>query len=147
MTTIVVTPSCLTPKNVTKMQQPYPILEYDADDKALIMPGSYPKVDMPEHCVICFFRDVVNHFVDRGVLTRIIALTSEMGEHPVYVRQYGDRRVALLQQGVGAPLAVGLLEETISLRGAQIYCLWRSGGVGSLDCNGSSARANGGGAR
>lgn len=112
------------------MQQPYPILEYDADDKALIMPGGYPKVDMPEHCVICFFRDVVNHFADRGVLTRIIALTSEMGEHPVYVRQYGDCRVALLQQGVGAPLAVGLLEETISL-GARKFIA--CGGAGVLD--------------
>ena len=89
------------------MRQPYPILEYDADVEAMITPGDYPKVDMPGHCVICFFREVVNHFVDSGVLTKVIALTSEMGEHPVYVRQYGDRRVALLQQDVGAPLVVG----------------------------------------
>lgn len=114
------------------MQQTYPILEYDDDLDAMITPGGYPDVDMPEHCVICFFRDVVDHFVDRGVLTRVIALTSEMGEHPVYVRQYGDRRVALLQQAVGAPLAAGLMEETISL-GARKFIA--CGGAGVLDRN------------
>ena len=39
----------------------YPILEFDDDPHAFIEPGKTIKQldDVPEHCVLCFFNDVI----------------------------------------------------------------------------------------
>lgn len=112
------------------MNQSYPILEFDPDDDAIINPGNSKGGPLPEHCVICFFKDVIDHFAEHGLLTLTATLTSEMGDHPVYLRQVGNQQVALLQQAVGAPLAAGLMDEVIA-RGCRklIAC----GGAGVLD--------------
>jgi uridine phosphorylase len=70
---------------------------------------------MPAHGVICFFQDVITHFVNLGLAVEIYALRSEVGRHPIYVHQVQGHRVALFHPGVGAPLAAGLLEEVIAL--------------------------------
>jgi len=114
----------------------YPILEFDSDVNAVITPGQTVKLEqaMPERCVICFFKDVIDHLAEEGFATRIATLRSEMGDHPVYAHRYrnqdGDKTVALLQQGVGAPLAAGLLEEVIALGGRKFIAC---GGAGVLD--------------
>lgn len=39
----------------------YPILEYDPSCEALIEPSKVIRPrDLPEHCVICFFKDVID---------------------------------------------------------------------------------------
>ena len=44
----------------------YPILEFDPAREALIEPSRLIKPrDMPEHCVICFFQEVIEHIVVR----------------------------------------------------------------------------------
>ncbi|MEZ4713986.1 MAG: nucleoside phosphorylase [Caldilineaceae bacterium] len=110
----------------------FPILEYDPTVDAIIdidlEQDRHPQ--MPEHCVICFFRDVIDHFLEAGLLTRLHTVKSEMLEHPVYLYQIGDQKVALLHQAVGAPLAVYLLEECIGM-GARKFIA--CGGAGVLD--------------
>ena len=40
---------------------PYPILEFDSTREALIEPSRLIKPrDVPEHCVICFFQEVID---------------------------------------------------------------------------------------
>ncbi len=112
------------------MTHDLPILEYDPERVALINPGDDRLPPLPAHCVICFFKDVIDHFAQQGIITRYTALRSEMGEHPVYLWQAGDQPVALLQQAVGAPLAAGLLEEMIALGGSKFIAC---GGAGVLD--------------
>ncbi|MBN2256971.1 MAG: nucleoside phosphorylase [Anaerolineaceae bacterium] len=107
----------------------YPILEFDPTRKAVLEPSEHvKKMDIPERCVICFFQDVIGDLVDTGKVAQVAESRSEMAIHPVYVLK--DRPVALFHPGVGAPLAIGLLEETIS-RGCNKFIV--CGGCGVLD--------------
>jgi uridine phosphorylase len=111
----------------------YPILEFDPNREALIDPARTirPLDDMPQRCVICFFQDVIRDLVHQGRAKPIAIHRSELGEHPVYLLDAGDgREVGLFHPGVGAPLAVGLLEETIALGGRMFIAC---GGAGALD--------------
>ena len=99
------------------MNHAAPILEFDGEPEAILEPSKLidPLHTMPTHGVICFFYDVINHFVELGVAQEIFAMGSEMGQHPVYVHEVQGKRVALFHPGVGAPLAAALLEEVIAL--------------------------------
>jgi uridine phosphorylase len=114
------------------MRQAYPILEFDPDTEAIIDPQRVlqPHPEMPAHGVITFFQDVITHFLEQGLAREFTALRSEMGRHPIYLHQVGDREVALFHPGVGAPLAAGLLEEVIAL-GCRNFIA--CGGAGVLD--------------
>ena len=89
-----------------------------------------PVEKMPEHCVVCFFQDVIDHLREDGLLEEIAAARSEMGRHPVYALQHQGRSVALFHPGIGAPMAVALLEEVIAF-GAKKFIA--CGGAGVLD--------------
>lgn len=114
------------------MKEKYPILEFDHDTSAMLEPSNIIKrnVAMPEHCVICFFQDVINNLHQENRISEIACLNSEMGRHPVYCIKGAEPATALLHPGVGAPLAAGLLEEAIALGSKKfIVC----GGAGTLD--------------
>ncbi|MEM7113382.1 MAG: nucleoside phosphorylase [Chloroflexota bacterium] len=114
------------------MKQTYPILEYDPERHAIIdidlENDALP--NMPEHCVICFFRDVFERFLEQELITPLTTISTEMGEHPVYLYSVGGHQVALLHQGMGAPLAAFLLEELIAMGGRKFIAC---GGAGVLD--------------
>ena len=73
------------------MNKDYPILEHDAESEAIIDPQRLiePLADIPEQCVICFFQDVINHFVEQGLAKEIRSFNSEIGRHPLYEFHYG----------------------------------------------------------
>lgn len=100
-------------------QHDYPILEFDPDPNALIAPGAFSDplmhADVPQHCVICFFPEVIAKIVAEYQPTLIKNLRSEIGAHPVYLLEAVGRRFAFYHPGVGAPLGVGLLEEVIAI--------------------------------
>jgi uridine phosphorylase len=106
-----------------------PILEFDPSRMAVLEPNKrVNRIDIPERCVICFFQDVIKHLQESGKITEVDASRSEMSNHPIYVLR--DHPVALFHPGVGAPLAVGLLEENIA-RGCSKFIA--CGGCGVLD--------------
>lgn len=90
-----------------------PLTEYDADTTALIEPVPYPTVGpMPPHLVVCFFGEVIDEVcAGAEVVTRFLWAD---GEHPVYRLPVGDRDVAVVHPGVGAPIACGVLEDAIA---------------------------------
>jgi len=94
----------------------YPIFEYDPTRNAFIEPSQVvsPR-DMPEHCVICFFREVIDKVIAEHDARRLVENRWEDGPHPVYEIAYQNRRLAFFHPGVGAPMAAGLLEEVIAL--------------------------------
>jgi uridine phosphorylase len=107
----------------------YPILEFDPARKAVLEPSEHvDRMDIPERCVICFFQDVISNLVTAGRVHQVAESHSEMAIHPVYALK--DHPVALFHPGVGAPLAVGLLEESIA-RGCKKFIV--CGGCGVLD--------------
>jgi uridine phosphorylase len=94
----------------------YPILEYDPTPNALIEPSEVVQPrDVPEHCVICFFKEVFNKVIAEHNAKVLVENTWEDGPHPVYEISYQDQRLAFFHAGIGAPLAAGLLEEVIGL--------------------------------
>jgi uridine phosphorylase len=93
----------------------YPILEFDPTREALIEPSRVisPR-DVPEHCVICFFQEVIDKVVAEHD-ARVLAQNKwEDGPHPLYEIAYRGRRLAFVHPGIGGPLAAGLLEEVIA---------------------------------
>lgn len=113
------------------MPENYPILEYDPSEKALIEPSQViqPR-DIPEHCVICFFKEVVDKTVQEQNASIAAEVSWEDGPHRIYEMQTGGRRVAFFLPGVGGPMATGLLEEAIAF-GCRKFIV--CGGCGVLD--------------
>ncbi len=113
------------------MRRKYPILEFDPTATAVIEPSRCIRPqDMPEHCVICFFREAIARLKRSGQAREIAAMRSEMGKHPIFELSVQGQRLALFQGGVGAPLAAGMLEEAIAL-GCHKFVV--CGGAGVLD--------------
>lgn len=112
-------------------KQAFPILEFDPEREAIIEPGKLiDRMDVPEHCVICFFADVIQFLVEMQD-ARVLAISkSEMGQHPLYEIDYRGKRMAFFHPGVGAPIAAALLEEAIA-RGCTKFIA--CGGAGVLE--------------
>jgi uridine phosphorylase len=109
----------------------YPILENDLDDEAFIEPSKViARRDVPEHCVICFFRDIIEK-VSSEHHAKIAAQNSwEDGPHPIYEMEYKARRLAYYHPGIGSAQSVGLLEEAIAFGCRKFIAC---GGCGVLD--------------
>jgi uridine phosphorylase len=94
---------------------PFPILEFDPECAALIEPSRLMKPrDVPEHCVICFFKEVIDKVVAEQQAKVAVDNRWEDGPHPIYEIAYHDRRLAFFHPGVGGPIAAGLLEGAIA---------------------------------
>lgn len=108
-------------------EKKYPILEYD-ESAPVIEPGKViKKMDIPEHGVICFFKEVIDNLIDSGKTNLITNLKSEMGLHPIYEIEFNGKKVLLFHPGVGAPLAAALLEEVIALGANKFIACGKAG--------------------
>jgi uridine phosphorylase len=109
----------------------YPILEFDPTREALIEPSKiiHPR-DLPEHCIICFFNEVIEKIVAEQHARMIVDNRWEDGPHRLYEITFQDRRLAFFHPGVGAPIAAGLLEEFIAYGCRKFIAC---GGCGVLD--------------
>ncbi len=108
-----------------------PILEFDPAREAMIEPSRiYESLDVPEHCVISFFRDVLDRLaVERNA--RILATHRwEDGEHHVYEIEHNGSRLAFIHPGVGGPMAAGILEDVVA-HGCRKFVV--CGGCGVLE--------------
>ena len=93
----------------------YPILEYDATREAFIEPSRVIRPrEMPEHCVICFFREAVDKIVTECNARTLVENRWEDGPHPVYEIEFQGKRLAFYHPGIGAALTAAMLEEVIA---------------------------------
>jgi uridine phosphorylase len=114
------------------MTEQAPILEFDTDRGAILLPDPYRTGDnnLPNTAVLCFFYDVLDDQKEKGNLRPVHELRSEMGNHPVYLYEQGGRPIVVFHPGVGAPLAAAFLEELIAIGVTRfVVC----GGYGVLD--------------
>ncbi len=113
-----------------------PLLERDSTRVAIIEPSRIIKpIDVAEHCVLCFFQEVIRELVREGAQARHVHNgESEAGDYPVYELDYGGRRLAIVHPGVGAPNAAARLEHMIAL-GCRKFIACGGAGVlvGSID--------------
>ena len=113
------------------MTDSIPLLEFDPEREAIIEPTKVIKHrDVPEHCVLCFFREVIDQAKEKLDLKPLRPLKSEMGEIPLYSAIYEGRALGIVPAAVGAPLAAGLFEEVIARGGRKFIAC---GGAGVLD--------------
>ena len=109
----------------------YPILEHDQTREAFIEPSKVIKpLDIPEHCVICFFTDLIEKIVVEHNAKMLVENRWEDGPHPVYEIEYKGQRLAFINPGTGAPSAASLLEEVIAFGCKKFIAC---GGCGVLD--------------
>lgn len=109
----------------------YPIIDFDPDLRAVIEPSEVIEpINVPSHCVICFFRDVLNRVIENHNAKLVHTMRSENGEHPLYEISHRGKRLGFFYPNVGAPLSAGLMEETIAL-GVRHFIA--CGGCGVLD--------------
>src|SRR5512143_2099000 len=93
----------------------FPILEFDPSPEAFIEPSKIIRArDLPEHCVICFFKEVIDKVIAEHGAKIAVENKWEDGLHCIYEISYHDQRLAFFHPGVGAPIAAGLLEEAIA---------------------------------
>jgi uridine phosphorylase len=93
----------------------YPILEHDPTREAFIEPGKiWSKRDVPEHCVICFFRDLLDQIVLEHDAVTCVENRWEDGPHPLYELRHRDQRLAFFHPGIGSAMAAALLDEVIA---------------------------------
>src|SRR5271167_5068406 len=109
----------------------FPIIEHDPSPTAIIEPRRvYKSIDMPKHCVLCFFQDVIDDLVLNGGAREIDHAISEVGRHPLYELEFGHRRLAVVHPRTGAAMAAAMLDRVIA-RGARKFIA--CGGAGVLD--------------
>lgn len=112
------------------MNAEYPILEFDPSPEAVLEPAKvFTQQDLPEHCVLCFFHEVLAALELRDEVEPLKAIRTEMGDHPIYGLTVENRRIAVCHVGVGAPLAGAMLEELIARGGRKFIAC---GGAGVL---------------
>lgn len=98
------------------IKKEFPILEYDYSRQAVIEPHKlFGRINIPEKCVITFFKDVIDRLKEENRLAIVTELRSEAGIHPIYEMVYGAEKLIVYHSMVGAPSAVGLLEEVTAL--------------------------------
>jgi len=113
------------------MNTAIPILEFDAEREAVIEPAKMGKqVDLPEHCVLCFFREVIAAVQLEFEAEPLPPMKSEMAEIQLYSARHAGKPFGIIQAPVGAPLAAAVLEEVIARGGRKIIAC---GGAGVLD--------------
>jgi len=97
------------------MSSSYPILEYDTVSESKLEPSRLIKPrDVPEHCVISFFREVNEKVIVAKQAKVAVPNRWEDGEHPIYEIEHDGQRLAFFHPGVGAPIVGSLLEEAIA---------------------------------
>ena len=103
------------------------LTEFDDEDIAVLEPSALIRGERaPEAVVICFFREVVDELIAAGA-ERIDRTGMLHGFEVSLLVRWGD--IGVLFPGVGAPLAVAAIEETIA-RGARRFVA--VGGAGAL---------------
>ncbi|SHK44659.1 Uridine phosphorylase [Pseudonocardia thermophila] len=109
-----------------------PLLEDDLAEPGVIEPDAIVRrmrVDaMPDTAVLCFFPEVIKRLAADGARL-ICSFKLESGRTPVHEIEVGGRRIAVLQPGVGAPLAAVFMEDLIALGVRRFVAV---GGAGAL---------------
>ncbi len=93
----------------------YPILEFDPAPEAVVEPSRvFQPRDIPEHCVICFFGEVIEKIVNEKH-AKIVA-TNHWSDRPyhLYEIEHEGKRLVFIHPGVGGPMAAGTLEDEIA---------------------------------
>lgn len=92
-----------------------PILEFDSNEKAVIMPGHERfEMKLPKRAVLAFLGDCIDKFAEKSNAKAVNYFISETKKYPVYILKYKGEEICLVQAPVGAPAATQILDWLIS---------------------------------
>lgn len=88
-----------------------PILEYDNDPSAVILP-THEGLDLklPRKAVFAFLGEYIDRYAQDSGATQVAEFLSVTKRYPVYTVAYRGEQICLCQAPVGAPAAVQLME-------------------------------------
>lgn len=89
----------------------YPVCEFDTSREAIIKAENPLKEDLPEKCVITFFRKELEAFAREHGLAVLGYLHSEVLDAPIYEYRNGAERICITMPFSAAPGAACTLEE------------------------------------
>ena len=112
------------------MRKEFPILEYDDCDFAKIEPTPTTDWRVAEHCVLTFFREVVEKYRDQPGTRLEGSSRWETGPVNVYTMDVHGTTVSFVHAWVGAPAVAGIMELVIAHGARNIIAC---GGCGVLD--------------
>ena len=92
-----------------------PILEYDPNPTAVIMPNHEQiSIKLPTKAVFAFLRDDVDRYaIERNAVIAAYFISATK-EYPVYILEVKGQQLCLVQAPVGAPAATQILDWLIS---------------------------------
>lgn len=113
-----------------------PILEYDTDPVAVIMPHhEHIEMRLPKKAVFAFLRDDVDRYAEEHnaiVASRFMSATKE---YPVYILDVNGQQICLMQAPVGAPAATQILDWLIAYGVQEIISCGSCGVLVDMDEN------------
>jgi uridine phosphorylase len=113
------------------LRRDYPILEFDPVRKAIIEPSEViPPIDVSPHCVVCFYRDIVERVAAASGAKTMYEDKGCYGTNPYYQFDYNGKPVVVFSPLIGASLSAGFLEIAIALGCRKFIAC---GGAGVLD--------------
>jgi len=112
---------------VTKHE--YPILEYDTEKTAVLMPHGKDKFHLPAKCVYGFLGDAIQNFALEHNLEAVAEYRSMMKSYPVYQTAKGSKEIVLCSAPLGASAAAAILDWLICHGVSEIIAI---GGCGTL---------------
>lgn len=92
-----------------------PILEFDTDDRAVLMPDHEKlAMSLPEKAVFAFLGSTIDDYAmshDCAIAGTFVSITKDF---PVYITDYRGETICLVQAPAGAPVATSLLDWLIA---------------------------------
>ncbi|MCL2775774.1 MAG: nucleoside phosphorylase [Oscillospiraceae bacterium] len=107
----------------------YPVLEYDTEKTAVVMPNRKNKFQLPSKCVYGFLGDSVEKFALEHNLDVIAEYRSMMKMHFVYKTVKDGMEIVICSAPLGAPAATAILDWLICHGVNEIIAI---GGCGTL---------------
>src|SRR5689334_18925660 len=108
----------------------YPILEHDSTREAFIEPSKVIRPrDIPEHCVISFFMDVIVKVAAEHQAKVVVDNSWEDESDPVYEIVFRAQRLTFFHTAVTFGLADVILEEVIAYDCLKIITCRRHGAL------------------
>lgn len=113
------------------IQNEIPILEFDAEQAAVINPN-HEELDLklPEKCVFAFLGEYIDVYAGKTDTRQVSHFISATKHYPIYITRYKGEEIVLCQAPVGAAAAVQILDWLISYGVREIIS---AGSCGALD--------------
>lgn len=106
----------------------FPILEYDTEPNGVILTNRQGRNRLPKVCVMTFFGEIIEHFLQTHKGEIKSEYESEMRPFPVYVFEYNGVEICMIQAVVGSA-SIAMMTDFLIGYGVEVIIACGSCGV------------------